>query len=337
MMKIAVDPNIPFIDAPLRSLRDVEITHDLTIRSVMDADALITRTRTRCDASLLEGSTVRFVATATIGTDHIDIPYCESHGITVANAPGCNAPAVAQWVLAAIRDTGGYKGRTLGVIGAGNVGSTLIRWAEGLGMRVLVNDPPLQAAVPCRYEWSDLRRIADEADIISVHTPLTRSGEYPTYHLVSDEFVDMLRRKPLLLNAARGPVTDTRALLRALREGKVSAVGIDCWEGEPAIDRHLLEAALFATPHIAGYSREGKIRATQMVLDALTGFLGLSAPLIADAPVINPVPGRVREGDIIYDISADTLRLKNCPSGFEEQRNRYDLRHEPGQNSSAIL
>lgn len=336
-MKIAVDPNIPFIDAPLRSLSGVEITHDLTRPSVMDADALITRTRTRCDASLLDGSRVKFIATATIGTDHIDLPYCESRGITVANAPGCNAPAVAQWVLAAVRDTGGYEGRTLGVIGAGNVGSILIRWAEGLGMRVLVNDPPLQASAPDRYAWSDLRQIAAEADVISVHTPLTRGGAHPTYHLVNDEFVDMLRRRPLLLNAARGPVTDTRALLRALREGRVSALGIDCWEGEPEIDTALLGGARFATPHIAGYSREGKIRATQIVLDSLSRHLGLSHPLAADAPAINPVPERVVAGDITYDIAADTERLKNCPSGFEEQRNRYDLRHEPGQNSSAIL
>lgn len=328
-MKIAVDPNIPFIDAPLRSIRGAEITHDLTPEGVRDADAVITRTRTRCDAALLAGSRCRFVGTATIGTDHIDIPWCESHGIRVANAPGCNAPAVAQWVLEAVRRTGGFEGRTLGVIGAGHVGSILIRWARGLGMRVLVCDPPLREVSPDLYDYSTLGDIAREADIISVHTPLTKSGPHPTYHLIGEEFVSALRRKPIVVNAARGPVADTRALLRGLREGLISDVAIDCWEGEPRIDPELLSEARFATPHIAGYSREGKVRATQMVLDAFADHFGLAERLIADAPVPKPVPETITETDLDYDIEADTRRLKSSPETFEAQRNHYDLRPEP--------
>lgn len=329
-MKIAVDPNIPFVDAPLRSVAGASLTHDLTPEGVRDADAVITRTRTRCDASLLDGGKCTFVGTATIGTDHIDIPYCESRGIEVANAPGCNAPAVAQWVLEVAKRTGGFEGRTLGVIGAGNVGSVLIRWARGLGMKVMVNDPFLEVSAPGRYEYCSLADIAREADIISVHTPLTNAGDHPTYHLLGDGFVDMLGRRPVVLNAARGPVADTKALLRGLREGRISDVAIDCWEGEPEIDRELLDKALYATPHIAGYSREGKVRATQMVLDAFSRHFGLSG-LKADAPEPRPVPETVSEADIVYDIEADTRRLKASPETFEAQRNHYDLRPEPGQ------
>lgn len=330
-MKIAIDPNIPFITKPLSSLPGAVLTHDLTREGVHDADILITRTRTRCDASLLDGSKCRFIGTATIGTDHIDLDYCRRAGITVANAPGCNAPAVGQWVLSAVRETGGYEGRTLGVIGAGNVGSLLIRWALSIGMKVLVNDPPLQAADPGRYRFSTLDEISAQADIITVHTPLTRSGDCPTYHLIGDGFINTLRRRPLVLNSARGPVTDTAALLRGFEEGRISALGIDCWEGEPHISPELLDAALFATPHIAGYSREGKVRATQMVLDALSEYLGLPERLIADAPMPRPVPEKVAASDITYDIFADTRRLKSDPGTFESQRNHYDLRPEPGQ------
>lgn len=333
-MKIAVDPNIPFIRRPLAEGLGALLTDDLTPGGVADVDAVITRTRTRCDAALLEGSRCRFVGTATIGTDHIDITWCRSHGIQVANAPGCNAPAVAQWVLSAIRETGGYRGRTLGVIGAGNVGSILIRWARGLGMDVLVNDPPLERRLPRLHDYSSLGEIARRADVITVHTPLTTSGECPTHHLINDNFIGTLRRRPLILNAARGPVADTGALLRGLDSGIISAVGIDCWEGEPQIDSMLLKKAFIATPHIAGYSFEGKVRATQMVLDALSTHLGLDTPLMADAPLIMPVPERVGETEITYDILADTRYLKSSPETFEEQRNSYALRPEPGAERS---
>ena len=335
-MKIVVDRNIPFIEKPLSSLGQVVMLpgSEITSETMADTDILITRTRTQCDASLLDGSPCRFIGTATIGTDHIDLPYCASRGITVANAPGCNAPAVGQWVLAAIRThigpTASLSDITLGVIGAGNVGSILIRWAEGLGMRVLVNDPPLQASSPDRYTYSSLADVAEKCDVISIHTPLTRTGSHPTYHLIDHSFISSLRRAPLLLNAARGPVTDTRALIDGLDRGLIGAVGIDCWEGEPDIDPTLLSQALIATPHIAGYSRQGKIRATQMVLDSLSAYLNLGAPLQADAPAISPVPGTVSEDMISYDILADTETLRTSPTLFESLRNNYHLREEPG-------
>ncbi len=283
-MKIIFDRNIPFISKPLSSIGEaIPMTGtEITNETVKDADAIIIRTRTRCDATLLKDSKCRFIGTATIGTDHIDLPYCASRGITVANAPGCNAPAVAQWVLSAIStylgDTRSLSDITLGVIGAGNVGSVLIRWAEGLGIKTIVNDPPLQRQSSGSYRFSSLSDIADKCDVITVHTPLTRTGDHPTYHLIDNSFISNLKRRPLILNAARGPVTDTLALINGLESGKISALGIDCWEGEPNINLQLLEQALIATPHIAGYSRQGKIRASQMVLDELSRHLRLDAP-----------------------------------------------------------
>ena len=334
-MKIVVDRNIPFIEKPLSTIGSVLMLPgaEITPEIMADADILITRTRTHCDASLLNGSRCRFIGTATIGTDHIDLPYCASRGITVANAPGCNAPAVAQWVFEAIRchigPTGDLSEVTLGVIGAGNIGSVLIRWAKGLGMRVLVNDPPLQQSRSEAYTYSTLADLARECDVITVHTPLTRTDPHPTYHLIDHSFVDMLKRAPLLLNAARGPVTDTAALLYGLESGLIGAVGIDCWEGEPNISPTLLSLALVATPHIAGYSRQGKIRATQMVLDALSRHLNLPSPLQADAPAIAPIPETITADRISYDIMADTHSLRENPSQFESLRNNYLLREEP--------
>lgn len=334
-MKIIFDRNIPFISKPLSSIGEaIPMTGtEITNETVKDADAIIIRTRTRCDATLLKDSKCRFIGTATIGTDHIDLPYCASRGITVANAPGCNAPAVAQWVLSAIStylgDTRSLSDITLGVIGAGNVGSVLIRWAEGLGIKTIINDPPLQRQSSGSYRFSSLSDIADKCDVITVHTPLTRTGDHPTYHLIDNSFISRLKRRPLILNAARGPVTDTLALINGLESGKISALGIDCWEGEPNINPQLLEQALIATPHIAGYSRQGKIRASQMVLDELSRHLRLDAPLRADAPSVAPVPHRIIPEMLNYDILEDTRILKSSPSLFESLRNTYHLREEP--------
>ncbi len=162
-----------------------------------------------------------------------------------------------------------------------------------------------------------------------MHTPLTRTGDHPTYHLIDNSFISRLKRRPLILNAARGPVTDTLALINGLESGKISALGIDCWEGEPNINPQLLEQALIATPHIAGYSRQGKIRASQMVLDELSRHLRLDIPLSADAPSVAPVPHRIIPEMLNYDILEDTRILKSSPSLFESLRNTYHLREEP--------
>lgn len=306
----------------------------ITPGRVRRATAMMVRTRTRCDRTLLQDSPCRIVASATIGLDHVDIPWCEDHGIRVANAPGCNAPAVAQYVFASIAAATGLTdldGMTLGVIGAGHVGSIVSRWAEGMGMKVLVCDPP-RSRREGPEKFSGLERIAAEAQVITVHTPYTRTGPDATHHLLGQDFFAALRRAPIVINSARGPITDTLALNAALRSGKISKAIIDCWEGEPDIDRTLLESASVATPHIAGYSLQGKMRATAMAATAIAHTLGLK--ISPELPHGFPSEGAARPSlkDITasYDPMADTSALRANPGEFERLRNGYALRSEVG-------
>lgn len=332
-VKVLVESHVPFIKGVIEPYADVEYADpaDFTAERVRDADALIVRTRTRCAAPLLEGSRVKLVLTATIGTDHIDLPWCAEHGIKALNAPGCNAPAVAQYVLASIAALMNrpVEQHTLGIVGVGHVGSIVERWARALDMRVLLCDPPR-----ARREGGDFVTLADiarECDIITLHTPLTREGRDATYHLADKAFFESLRRSPILINAARGPVTDTAALIDALDRGQVSKAVIDCWEGEPQISRELLGRAAIATPHIAGYSLQGKVRATQMCLDALSEFFGLPA-MKAAAPAecgSLDVAESVKVRGTGYDPMADTAVLKSAPADFESLRDNYRLRQEP--------
>lgn len=330
---IVIESNIPFIRGVFDDVARVSYLapEEITAATMRDADALITRTRTRCDASLLKGSKCSIVASATIGLDHIDTEWCRVNGIAVENAPGCNAPAVAQYVMAAIISAYGNNpaGLTLGIIGAGHVGSIVERWARGLGMNVLVNDPPREAAEG-KEGFHDLGELAEKADIITVHTPLTRQGPYATYHLMDDTFFSRLCRRPMVINSARGPITDTAALLRALDTGSVSRAVIDCWEKEPDISRELLEKAYIATPHIAGYSREGKIRATAMAAEAVARHLNLPAPEL-QVHVPGNAPETVTAAQITstYNPHSDTASLRANSESFETLRNTYPLRHEP--------
>lgn len=304
--------------------------------AVRDADALIVRTRTRCDARLLQDSKVKFVGTATIGVDHIDRDWCESHGIAVASAPGCNAPAVAQYVFASLLSiiNRPLRSYTIGIVGVGNVGRIVERWARGLGMSVLLCDPPRS-----RAEGPDafvsLDEIARRCDIITFHTPLIADGADRTVHLADDAFFNSLLRAPIIVNAARGPVVDTAALIEALDCGVVSHAIIDCWEGEPRISLDLLDRAAVATPHIAGYSLNGKMRATVAICDALCDALGL--PRLEGLPSVDPVPDTVTVSGIIhsYRPETDTAALRARPADFEALRNNYNLRPEvpPGIES----
>ena len=333
-MKVIIEKNIPFIHGALEHLAEVSYlgADEITAETMKDADALITRTRTRCDAALLDGSRCRFIATATIGTDHIDLDYCRSRGITVANAPGCNAPAVAQYVFASLFALPGLcvepREMTLGIVGVGHVGSIVERWARQLGFRTLLCDPPRRdrEGSTAFCEYADILR---ESDIITFHTPLTVEGDYPTRHLLDAAAGEALGRRPVIINAARGAVVDNAALVKMLDEGKVAAAVIDCWENEPAISPELLEKAAVATPHIAGYSREGKIRATAMALGAFCRHFNLpTVKLGEDVP-----PGAA---DIVtrqsiaesYDPLRDTAALKQSPAAFESLRNTYAYRPE---------
>lgn len=278
---------------------------------------------------MLGSSPVQFVATATIGTDHIDLDWCRRHGIATSSAPGCNAPGVGQYVIAAAMQLGySLPETTIGIVGVGNVGRIVERWARGTGMKVMLCDPP-RARREGSEGFSTLDEIAREADIISFHTPLTVSGPDATRHLISENFLSACRRKPLVINAARGAVADTEALVGAIDSGVIAAPVIDCWEGEPAISRELLSRAAIATPHIAGYSREGKMRATEMALTAFCDYFGLPMPTplpddlsVAQAPTAEAIAAS-------YDIMADDAMLRADPSCFERLRNSYNYRHEP--------
>ncbi|MCM1504613.1 MAG: 4-phosphoerythronate dehydrogenase [Muribaculum sp.] len=338
-MKIVVEKNIPFIRGLLEPYAEVVYLapEEIDAGSMADADALVTRTRTRCDEALLKGSKCRFIATATIGTDHIDLDYCRRNGINVANAPGCNAPAVAQYVISSILyvkrkrgDKRPLNSLTLGIVGVGHVGTIVDEWASSLGMNVLLCDPP-RAEREGSEGFVSLAEIARKADVVTFHTPMTRDGKYPTYHLADAEFLEALVRTPILINSARGPVVDNGALADAVSAGKVSDIAIDCWEGEPDISRRLLDLALVATPHIAGYSRQGKIRATAMAVEALCRHFGL--PIVRP---VEPVPADIVHyptADLIeqsYSPEADTEALRSNPENFETLRNRYAYRDEPG-------
>lgn len=324
-MKLIVENKIPHI-APLLAKLPVEPLflppEAITRPALGDAEGLIVRTRTRCDAALLDGTAVRFIATATIGTDHIDLDYCRRRGITVASAPGCNAPAVAQWVfaaLAAVRP----DAQTLGIVGCGHVGSIVERWGRAMGLRVLVNDPP-RAMREGSEGFCDLATIAREADVITFHTPLDAT----TRHLASREFFAALRRRPAIFNAARGAIVDTLALVEALDKGLAGAAAIDCWENEPNISAALLERVAVATPHIAGYSRQGKMRASIMAADALRRYLGMAPTGAAESVHRVPETVSLAEAAASYDIAADTALLRARTAEFEALRNGYSLREE---------
>ena len=311
-MKAVIDKYIPFLAEALRA-QDVEVAtlapEEITRAAVADSQALFVRTRTQVDSALLHGTRVRFVATATIGTDHLDIPYLEKQGVAWASAPGCNAQAVCDYVEEAISQF--ENGKTLGLVGCGHVGSKVKAMAERRGMRVLVSDPPKGMHFP-------LEQLAAEADVITFHTPLTRTGAFPTYHLCDAAFLSHCRAGTLIINAARGGVVDEEALLQS---GLPCA--IDTWEGEPDINRNLLQHAWLASYHIAGYSLEGKINASQMVLDAFCRFFQRKACIIDKKAVTLHAHSGDSEPGWLLRI---TEQLKAQPDGFERLRKSYALR-----------
>lgn len=331
-MKIVADSKIPFLKGLLEPVAQ-EVLYvpgsDITNEVLRDAQVLLTRTRTRCDRHLLQGTAVKFIGTATIGTDHIDLDYCNHNGITVVNAPGCNAPAVAQWVHSTILQWLATQPApldhplTLGIVGVGHVGSIVARWAHQLGYRVLLNDPPLEEQIK-ETTLSPLTSLLKNCDIITFHTPLTREGDYPTWHLCDEAFLNGLQRCRLIINASRGAVCDNEALLRWQGD-----IALDCWEGEPNINRELLDKAFVATPHIAGYSLQGKQRGTSMIIEALNRHFGWNiTPVQASTPLKgaeNVTPQTIIDS---YNPLIDTAHLKSAPTTFESLRNNYPLRNE---------
>ncbi len=278
-MKIIADENIPYAKQAFAALGEVSTLpgRNMQAADLADCECLLVRSITRVDARLLADTPVKFVASATIGTDHIDLEYLKSRHIGFANAPGCNAESAAEYMinaLFALSETRGFDPfkRTAGIIGHGNVGSRVKKKLDALGINALVNDPPLQQAGDDSANYVSLQTILHECDFITCHVPLTTDGEHATRHLFNAERLQKLTRGCLFFNAARGAVVDNQALSALLQQRSDLTVFLDTWEGEPAIDQTLLSQVDLATPHIAGYSVEGKLRGTQMILDAASAF-----------------------------------------------------------------
>ena len=281
-MLIVADENIPLLDAFFARFGEIRRVPGRSIdrATVEQADVLLVRSVTRVDRALLEGSKVRFVGTCTIGTDHLDLDYFQQAGITWSSAPGCNARGVVDYVLGSLLTLADIEGadltqRTYGVVGAGEVGGRLVKVLQGLGWNVLVCDPPRQAAQG--GDFVSLEHIIEQCDVISLHTPLTRSGAGSTWHLFDDRRLNQLKPGAWLINASRGPVVDNAALREVLLEREDLQAVLDVWENEPEVDVALAELCVLATPHIAGYSLDGKQRGTAQIYQAFCDFLGLPA------------------------------------------------------------
>ena len=279
-MKIVADENIPCVEQAFSTLGDVTLVsgRELQASQVRTADILLVRSVTRVGAGLLDGSRVRFVGSATIGFDHVDRDYLRAHGIGFATAPGSNATSAAEYVISALlalseRQQFDLADKTVGIIGCGNVGSRVRQKLAVLGVESLVNDPPLQEQGRDR-DFVGLEAIL-ETDIISLHVPLTHTGRHPTFHLVDEALMARFRRQTILVNTARGAAVDNRALERLLEGRPDLSVVLDVWEGEPAIDMALLQQVDLGTPHIAGYSLDGKMRGTEMIYRAVCEHFGL--------------------------------------------------------------
>jgi len=347
-MKIIIDDKIPYIQGAFEGVAEVVYLpgSKTTPEIAKDADAIVTRTRTICNEKLLAGSSVKFIATATIGYDHIDTDYCDANNIRWTNAPGCNSKSVEQYIASGLMVLAERKGwklneKCIGVVGVGNVGSKVARFCELLGMKVLLNDPPRER-VEGSLKFVSLETIRREADIITLHVPLETKGENATFHLVNELFLNTLNQEPILINSCRGEVIDTLATKTALLKGLISGFVCDCWENEPDIDPELLALTDLATPHIAGYSRDGKATGTLMSVQAISDFFSLGLnnwrPSGVELPthsVIEIDGTGLTDQDIIakgvlstYDIRDDDRRFRANTAEFELQRGDYPVRRE---------
>lgn len=312
-MRVVIDKYIPFVQEVLAPYAEVTALEPeaITAAAVRDADALIIRTRTKVDGSLLEGSAVQFVATATIGYDHIDTNYCDEHGIYWMSCPGCNAQAVCDYIEECLCELAVPEHSMVGVVGVGHVGSLVAKMAERKGYNVLLNDPPKNIG-------QSIREIEEKCDFITFHTPIMRAGLYPTYHLCDEDFLRHCKPNAIIVNAARGGVVDEAALLAS---GKRFV--LDTWENEPHMNAEVVMRAELASFHIAGYSVEGKLNASQMCLDAFSAHFG--------TPILS-IDKKVVSLHADYGDSASgwlrrvSDQLKAQPDRFEQLRKQYKLR-----------
>ena len=317
--QVIIDKGIPFLEGVFPPEIDVRYLspEEITPEAVRYADALFVRTRTQINKGLLHGSNVRFVATATIGFDHIDQDFCREAGIHWVSCPGCNAQAVCDYVEEAIAYLRPQQSQlTIGVVGYGHVGKLVAQMAQRRGYQVLLSDPPLGIGM-------SLEQLAPLCDVLTFHTPLTRTGKYPTYHLCNADILRRCQPNTLIINAARGGVIDEQALLSTLNTQRSTlnyTTAIDCWENEPNLNQELLKKVDLASFHIAGYSIQGKMNASEMCLRAFCEFFSL--PILSINKKVVPLQGD-SEPSWLKRIS-DQLKAK--PEYFEQLRKQYRLR-----------
>ncbi len=349
-MLIVADENSPLLDAFFQGFGEIRRVPGRSIdrATVEQADVLLVRSVTNVNRALLEGSKVRFVGTCTIGTDHLDLDYFQRAGIQWSSAPGCNARGVVDYVLGSLQTLAEIEGadlnqRTYGVVGAGEVGGRLVKVLKGLGWNVLVCDPPRQIAEDGDYV--SLEQIIEQCDVISLHTPLTKSGNGSTWHLFDRERLNRLKPGAWLINASRGPVVDNTALREVLLEREDLQAVLDVWEGEPEVDVELADLCVLATPHIAGYSLDGKQRGTAQIYQALCAHLGqpanvqlsdlLPEPWLAEVNLnasTDPAWALATLCRSVYDPRRDDADFRRSLVGtVEEQRKSFDLlrKHYP--------
>ncbi|MHC8315200.1 4-phosphoerythronate dehydrogenase PdxB [Pseudomonas sp. LB3P31] len=349
-MLIVADENIPLLDAFFESFGEIRRVPGRSIdrATVAEADVLLVRSVTNVNRALLEGSKVRFVGTCTIGTDHLDLDYFQQAGITWSSAPGCNARGVVDYVLGSLLTLAEIEGadlkqRTYGVVGAGEVGGRLVKVLQGLGWKVLVCDPPRQAVEG--GEFVSFEQIIEQCDVISLHTPLKKHGAQSTWHLFDKNRLNQLKPGTWLINASRGPVVDNAALRNVLLEREDLQAVLDVWEGEPEVDVALADLCVLATPHIAGYSLDGKQRGTAQIYQAYCAFLGqpaevqlsdlLPAPWLAQVTLnaqTDPAWALAMLCRGVYDPRRDDADFRRSLVGsVGEQRAAFDLlrKHYP--------
>lgn len=349
-MKILVDENMPYVEPLFGNLGEIIPVNGrtLTAEQVRDADVLLVRSVTQVNAELLSGNNkLKFVGSATIGTDHVDLAYLAERHIPFSNAPGCNAIAVGEFAFIAMlelaeRFDSPLKGKVVGIIGAGNTGSATAKCLEAYGVKVLLNDP-IKAAEGDPRSFVSLDTIMAQADIISLHVPITRSGEHKTLHLFDESRLTSLKPNTWLLNCCRGDVIDNKALIKVKRQRDDLKLVLDVWEGEPYPMPELVSLAEFATPHIAGYSLEGKARGTFMLYQALCQQLHIpvTKSLTALLPAFNikgvelaVIPNEkalLQLARFVYDLRDDDRVFRNSflnANGFDTMRKNHRHRRE---------
>ncbi len=356
-MKIICSTNMPLVEEAFSNIGETTVIEgrNISAEDVKDADILATRSTTKVNRELLEGSKIKFVGTATIGIDHMDTEYMDTHGIKWCSAPGCNANSVSEYITAgllhlAVKNNFSLDGKTIGVIGVGNVGKLVVQKAQALGMKVLQNDPPRQRAENSN-QFVSLDKILHESDIITLHVPLIKEGQDATYHLADDDFFAKMKNNTIFIDAARGAIVDTPALLKAMDKGIVSHCILDTWEGEPGLNPELLKRVDIGTPHIAGHSYEGKVTGTIMVFEEACKFFNIQTNWNYEELMPPPLVPEISIDSIehhndeyvlekivseIYDIKSDDAKLrkileyneKDAKIYFDSLRKNYPVRRE---------